>query len=240
MMKWVAIFFLLANVGYFGLQMNQRLDQVVPATAINEEIVSTPGKPLVLLSELEELPPLRDETGSSEQETDQLEPDPLDEILPFDPQGNCVSIGPYESEEEILALKNWFSVRDMSARKRVEEKRSRERYWVYLEPQDEAEAKAQLEELKNKGLSDYYMISKGDMKNAISLGLFSSQEAVNQRLVELEREGYNPVVVPQHKISRLLWLDAQTRNDLALPVLPEGINITNIDCLEIALLGTDQ
>jgi len=243
MMKWIAIFFLLANVGYFGWQMNQRLDHVVPASHQNVEPASS--EPLVLLSELEELPPLRQENVITEIEGTESLPveadsQPAREMLPFNPEGTCLSIGPYESRNALETLSNWLQTQNMPSKERVEEIRTRERYWVYLEPQDAVTAKAQLEELKNKGLSDYYMVSKGDMKNAISLGLFSSQDSVNRRFVELEREGYNPVVVPQHKISRVFWMDAQIDEGVTLPELPEWIEITHLDCLEIALLSSDQ
>jgi len=243
MIKWLTILLLLVNVGYFGWQMNQRLDQVVPAAAVHDKEMTDSVDSLVLLNELEELPPLREEQISTEIE----KPNPQSteaivtgESLPFSPDGTCFSIGPYTSIKSLLTLSNWLKEKNMPMKVRTEEKRVRERYWVYLEPQDEAEAKAQLEELKKKGLNDYYMISKGEKKNAISLGLFSSQDAVNRRLVELERKGYNPVVVPQHKISQVFWLDIQLEDGITLPELPEGIEIRNLDCLEIALLGPDQ
>lgn len=243
MIKWIAIILLLVNVSYFGWQMNQRLDRVVPATAVQETNIPDSVNSLVLLSELDELPPLRDEQVSTEIEgadPESINEIATDETLPFSPDGTCFSIGPFSSRESLLSLSNWLQTHQMPSKERIEEKRTRERYWVYLEEQDEAEARARLEELKKKGLSDYYLISKGDKKNAISLGLFSSQDAVNRRLVELERKGYNPVVVPQHKISQVFWLDVQLEDGLTLPELPEGTEITNLDCLEIALLGSDQ
>lgn len=244
MMKWATIIFLLLNVGYFGWQMNQRLDHVVPAMAITEDIIPASTETLVLLNELEELPPLREETVVTTEtiEIEEVEESSIgmNEVLSFSIEGTCISIGPYGSEEEFMALKEWLQTRNQPVRERVEEIRTRERYWVYLEPKDEAEAKEKLRELQSKGLNDYYMISKGDMKNAISLGLFSSQETVNRRLVELEKEGYNPVVVPQYKSTRALWLDVQIENEQILPELPEGIEITNLDCLEIALPASDH
>ena len=243
MMKWITIFFLLANVGYFGWHMNQQLDHAIPATA-SREIIPASSEPLVLLSELEELPPLRQENVITEIEGAEPslveEEEPAGETLPFNPEGICLSIGPYKSRDSLESLSHWLQTQNMPSKERVEEIRTRERYWVYLEPQDAAAAKAQLEELKDKGLSDYYMVSKGDMKNAISLGLFSSQDSVNRRLAELEKKGYNPVVVPQHKITQVFWVDAQIDEGLTLPELPEWIEITNLDCLEIALLSSDQ
>lgn len=40
---------------------------------------------------------------------------------------------------------------------------------------------------------------RGDLKNAISLGLFRSQDSVNRRFAEMIRQEYKPVVVSQFK-----------------------------------------
>lgn len=241
-MKWIAIFLLVANVTYLGWQMNRRIDQVVPTTAIEEESSSGQDRSLTLLSELDEPPPLRNEEVVISEE-------------PIDPQANdrtgidaqsfpggdkCISIGPFSDETRFRETETWFITHDIPVHKRAEEVRTQERYWVYLEPRNEKEAKKKLEELKRKGLKDYYLVSKGDMKNAISLGLFSSQDAVNRRLVELEREGYHPVVVPQHKITQVYWLDIQAVDRQTLPDLPEEIKVIDKDCQEIALLGAPQ
>lgn len=234
MMKWLTIFFLLMNVAYFGFQMNQKLERGIPVTTENEKAIPASKKRLVLLSEREELPPLREESVTTEIEKTE------GEALPFLPAGSCLTIGPFDPVIGILELKEWLLSHEVPFRKRIEEKRIKERYWVYLEPQGEDEAKAQLVELENKGLTDYYMIKKGDMKNAISLGLFSSQKTVNRRLVELKGEGYNPVVVPQHKITKIMWLGVQIIEGLTLPELPEAVKSVKIDCQEIALLSSDQ
>ncbi len=246
MMKWVTILFLLANVGYFGWHMNQQLSHVASATSSDKKVIPASTERLVLLSELDELPPLRQnnvitEIGEDELFQQQASVENLaSEQIPFSLNGTCLSIGPYESQDSLQNLSNWLQIQGLPSKERIEEIRTRERYWVYLEPQNASAAKAQLEDLKNKGVSDYYMVSKGDMKNAISLGLFSTQNSVNRRLAELEKEGYNPVVVPQHKITRVFWIDAQIDEGLTLPELPEDVEITNLDCLEIALLSSDQ
>ncbi len=240
MMKWLTIIFLLTNVGYFGWQINEKVEHPVPVK-VRDAVSLASDIPLLLLSELEELPPLREEFVVTDVEEEELVIDARADSQPFDSEGGaCLAVGPYQTIEAMQEFKSWLLSNNSPHRERLEEIRTRERYWVYLEPQSVVAAKAQMEELKNKGLKDYYMISKGDMKNAISLGLFSSQDSVNRRLQQLKKQGYNPVVVPQHKVSRVFWLDAQINNDLTLPNMLDSINILNIDCFDIALLETDH
>ncbi|MFK8067456.1 MAG: SPOR domain-containing protein [Gammaproteobacteria bacterium] len=241
MMKWIAIFLLLINVGYFGLQINNSLKKTAPASTPSQKMVKNSTKSLVLLSELEELPMLREGQNVIEKELENNMPEmEMGKEIPFDSFGTCLSIGPYQSDIEVIDLNNWLQFNRIPHRERIEEKRTSERYWVYLAPQTEAKAKAQLQELRRKGLKDYYLIGKGDMKNAISLGLFSRQSTVNNRLAELKKVGYNPVVVPQHKITKLMWLDIQINDGQNLPELTNTLKTVNIDCKTIALLGSDQ
>ena len=47
-------------------------------------------------------------------------------------------------------------------------------------------------DLERKGVSDYLLINRNGLKNAISLGVFSSQDAVNRRLTEMTRKATSP------------------------------------------------
>ena len=71
------------------------------------------------------------------------------------------------------------------------------------------QAQQQLQDLQNKGVQDYLLIRRGGLTNAISLGLFSSLEAVNNRLSEMERKGYTPVVIPRFETRDEHWLRAE-------------------------------
>ena len=107
--------------------------------------------------------------------------------------------------------------------------RQRRFFWVYLEPTTDEAAQANLDDLRNRGVTDYMLIRRGELKNAISLGLFRSQDSVNRRLAEMSEKGYKPVVVPKFETTEKFWLAAQ---------LAAG----NEDSLDIpsALLGTAE
>ncbi|KAK2701799.1 hypothetical protein QYM36_019554 [Artemia franciscana] len=207
-----------ANVAYFGWHMNQQIDQVQTHSAMDKKPEMASSKPLVLLSEMDRLPPLREESAipNEGQATDLATHDLIDQSPEFNLDGTA-----YRRSAHPRAL-----------------------LWVYLEPKaTEAEARAQVEQLKQQGVSDYYMVTKGNMKNAISLGLFSSQETVNRRLEELAKEGYQPVVIPQHKVEQKVYINAQLnaeQSNLNLPNLPNSIKVENKACSEIALNETDH
>ena len=52
------------------------------------------------------------------------------------------------------------------------------------------------------------LVRNGDLKNAISLGLFRSQDSVTRRLEEMSEQGYKPVVVPKFEKTDQYWINA--------------------------------
>lgn len=156
----------------------------------------------------------------------------------------CFSYGPFARETDLETLRNWFNDRQHPVSQRVEYEQDKELFWVYLAPlSDRAQAVATLSELKNQGVKDYRLIQKGSFRNAISLGLFSSQAGVNRRLSELNAKGYNPVVVPYHdsQATRIYWLDVVMKSNEALTSealtgFPARYNSLPRDCDEIAMI----
>jgi hypothetical protein len=70
--------------------------------------------------------------------------------------------------------------------------------------------------MQGKGIGDYRLINRGDLENAISLGLFSSREAVDARLRELQEKGYVPVVVPYQDMKKTYWINIEVISDTIL------------------------
>lgn len=64
------------------------------------------------------------------------------------------------------------------------------RHWVIFPPLPSPEsAAAKLEELVAAGLEDAFVITDGDWRNGISLGLFASDDAARRRVLEVEEKG---------------------------------------------------
>ena len=96
-----------------------------------------------------------------------------------------------------------------------------------------------IEVFRDRGIRDFRLISKGDLENAISMGLFSSQASVNRRLQELQKEGFKPVVVPYSDGKRAYWVDAELGGDSELVEqvfndYPSKFSSVPVNCGEIA------
>jgi hypothetical protein len=66
-------------------------------------------------------------------------------------------------------------------------------YWVYLPPFKTPAGKAKkIRQLKELGITDYFVVQEAGLwMNAISLGVFKTEEAANNYLAELNKRGLN-------------------------------------------------
>ena len=64
-------------------------------------------------------------------------------------------------------------------------------YWVSIPPQsNKAAAEKKAAELKELGITDFFVVNDpGPSFNAISLGLFHTEDSANERLAQLTRKG---------------------------------------------------
>jgi hypothetical protein len=153
----------------------------------------------------------------------------------------CFTYGPLIDTAEYESLEDWFRSRDLWVNHRQTDEKGRQLFWIYLSSRENrANAVAAINDLKDKGVKDMRLISRGDMVNAISLGLYSTQAAVNRRLREIKSIGYKPIVVPHYGGKKIHWLDI--RIDKKTPVLNEIIkglparyNSVPVKCSQIAL-----
>ncbi len=158
----------------------------------------------------------------------------------------CFSFGPFADEQNMARRKVLLAGRVDWLRTETKRDGKRQKlFWVYLEPRESvAAAQEQLADLHRRGITDYMIIRRGGMRNAISLGLFSSQESVNNRLAELADEGYQPVVVPRYKLTKNFWLHAGSGNadllETAAEELEEELAGRSTSCNEIAQLFPAQ
>ncbi|MEZ5460053.1 MAG: hypothetical protein R3E65_12375 [Steroidobacteraceae bacterium] len=230
MSKWLAVILLVANAVLFGW-LYQR-----DVTARAREVVahaplpaSTPG--LTLIAELDELPPAKagsEPGGVRSEDTSEV----LDHV---DAADRCISVGPFVDTAARDRFRDW--IRDYVAQlhSRAESVRERRFFWVYLEPTSEARAQQSLDDLRDRGVTDTMLIRRGDLKNAISLGLFRSQDSVNRRLAEMSEKGFKPVVVPRFETTERHWVEAQLAaeygDSLDIPEsLLEGATVEPVDC----------
>ena len=166
----------------------------------------------------------------------------LEQTISFDEQNtSCFSFGPVAELDQANGLRDWFSVQGAAAGVRHTDEQGRQLFWVYLSPQDSREdAMNTIRSIREKGIRDFRLISRGDMQNAISMGVFSSQASVNRRLSELKKQGYKPVVVPYSDGKRVYWVDAQIPDNEFLQEkvfedYPSRFSSIPVNCQEIAI-----
>lgn len=276
-MKWFFIILLIANVVYFGWELDrQTLIETKNSSA--PFIIPKNIKKLVLVRELETPPELKnkqlqesidqqinsgsEDLAATEDSLGQLTDDvmiekkfgtdlvsKLPEISSEGIEGNenntdplCFTYGPFPAMEQVDELMNWFKERNILVTRRTEGEKDKQLFWIYLSPKESREsAIAAIEDLKSKGVRDYRLINSGDLLNAISLGLFSTQARVNKRLNELKSKGYQPIVVPYHKAKVIYWVDVKLTDKQNLlnglfTDFPSRFNSIPMNCAEIALL----
>ena len=153
------------------------------------------GPGLQLLKELPALPQLKNPPAESAAPADYVE-----RYEHVEAADDCLHIGPFETTDKRDALRQWL---------RNVPERGRQLFWVYLEPGSDEATAENLGRLQSGGVEDYMVVRRGNLRNAISLGLFSSQDSVNRRLAELSQEGYSPVVVPRYENVSKYWLTAR-------------------------------
>ena len=261
MMRWVVVVLLSANVLYLGMELDRDFSRearnagsLLPAPAstarltlirelpvppsarstqdtiatVSGDRVRAPGAPASLAAELvHELPA----------------------ISPAGPRSQfarsyCLSYGPLPEQSQATGLDDWFRSHHARARIRHTDGKDMTFFWIYLAPLDSRQGAMQvLQELQSKGISDYRLVRRGNLENAISLGVFSSQSAVNRRLAELQDKGYKPVVVPYTGVQRVYWVDVKMESlggdeDDLLNGYPSRYNSVPVNCKQIDIAGT--
>ena len=223
-MKWFFILLLLFNVIYLGWELDREAGIKLSNTVSRPAIPGTAMR-LTRISELASPPDVKstedtvEVTGSLQQDEESgrfVAPDELVVDMPdvrladldVSNSESCFTFGPLAEIRQVQGLADWFHSRAAWTQTRHSDKSGRQLFWIYLAPQDSREsAIAMLEHLKERGIRDYRLINRGSLENAVSLGLYSSQSAVNKRLSELKQKGYKPIVVPYTNSNAIFWLD---------------------------------
>jgi len=112
-------------------------------------------------------------------------------------------------------------------------------WWVFIPPlAGRAEVDRKIAELQEIGVTEYYAVEgETDMRNAISLGIFRSEEAANKFLAGLRAKGVRSARVGerQHRVTQTAFLvrnpDAQISARMAeLTARFPGSELKAMDC----------
>jgi len=251
-MRTLVLALVVANAAFFTWRYNEQVEAKI-AAAWPVTPLSSDAPTLQLVSEVDELPPPRSvpaapavaapdvdtQTNDEPTTTTPTDPVPVPATSTGTPSGVCARIGPFATVNEYSALQQWLVPRSTQLDVERTSSTKRQLFWVYLEPKDASEAKANIADLRKKGVQDYLLINRNGLKNAISLGVFSSQDAVNRRLAEMTKQGYSPLVVPRIESTDMHWLNVEFAtgyDDLdSIPADVRGnAGVEPLDCIRLS------
>ena len=122
--------------------------------------------------------------------------------------GGCIEWGGFAAQEAVLAHK---ALEALALGERLSERRSDETagWWVFIPPQgNRAAALKKTVELKALGIQEYFVVQEeGRFRWAISLGVFSSEEAAQSQLAVLREKGVRTAQHGQRETAVMkVWL----------------------------------
>ncbi|MBQ0834316.1 hypothetical protein [Marinobacter sp.] len=124
----------------------------------------------------------------------------------------CVTIGWIESLEAARALaENRFFTQGSDLSVEKVDRPLPSLHWVIVPPQPPGAALEQFQDMQNQGI-DSYLVTEGENKNAISLGLFESRNAAISVLEEKKHQNLNAVLAnfPRNQISYALSFEVSS------------------------------
>lgn len=146
----------------------------------------------------------------------------------------CFALGPFK--EVAMATPIALKLRDLGAitNNRRFEKQVATGFWVYL-PQFESwkDARKKVMELESMGMKDMFIMGRGAMKNAVSVGLFTSETAARARMSRLVDLGEKPKMQTQFSNTPEFWIDidveAEQKNVVAaIEAIAKGLNLQEL------------
>lgn len=126
----------------------------------------------------------------------------------------CVRVGWLESRERAEAL--LAAIGGLGAGNVTIDEVERDRpplNWVLIPPQPADIALRQFRDIQRQGI-DSYLVTEGEYRNAISLGLFESREAAISVLEEKKRQNLNAVLAKYNRNQISYALDFEAEPDL--------------------------
>lgn len=127
----------------------------------------------------------------------------------------CIRAGWFEERAAAGDAADWMrSAGAEAVAIRQEEQQVIRNYQVYLPPASSREAaKSTANELRDKGVSDIWIIDRGAQANGISLGVYRSKGNTNRRVAQMEELGYSVLTTANMKTVTRYAVEAEGAGD---------------------------
>ena len=130
----------------------------------------------------------------------------------------CYSVGPFLLISDIKGVSQLFGRSAIVAKERAEALRKQVGYWVYIPPLASMQlARDALQKIKQNQVGDALIISEGTKANAISAGVYKTEQLGKERQNALAQLGYEAKVEPLFRTQPQYWLDLELMKTTQLP-----------------------
>jgi len=155
----------------------------------------------------------------------------------------CPSLGPFEKKSELKEVGQRLADSGLRVEVRTAIVDSSEKFRVHLPAfADRNQADEALKKLRAKKI-DSYIMSEGALNNAISLGIFSSEDSAEGLVKKMLSHGYQAEIQRTVLVEEVYWLDVsrhstpEKTDQILISVMSEIDGITRIDspCKVVAL-----
>jgi len=188
-MRATALLLIVVNALYFGWAT---WVDAPPAIVAASEAVDMPG---LTLARERSTPP----TAPQSQQTART-PAPV--------QASCTSVGPFQDLTTAVQAAATLNGAGFESTQRLEQGEMWVGYWLSLQGLGtREEADRALAKLKEKGITDAYIIPGSDPPNIVSLGVFKDHERAQKRLNEIQQLGLPAQLSDRKRSGSVYWLD---------------------------------
>ncbi len=188
-MRWLFLLLLVLNLFYYAWHQQQAPLRAKEVTAVELRQGSSQG--VKLLSSADRIR-VKPESATM----------PLSEVA----KDSCLFLGGFQQGAEAQALEQRLTALDVRAQVRTVDASAGLDFWVYLAPLASRQASLrQLKELQARRI-DSYIITQGDLKNGISLGIFPRQDSAESVIRRLRDAGYEPLLRELPRAQRSYWV----------------------------------
>jgi hypothetical protein len=123
--------------------------------------------------------------------------------------GRCELVGPFLSDDEASSFVNKLASIDVLSRVQSIELPSGVSYWVHLAPEESREAAfRRLAELQSQNIESY-VIGRGPLANAVSLGVFTVESLAEFHIEKLSKLGLAPLKTEFERSDNELWVEIE-------------------------------
>ena len=189
-MKSFAIGLFIVNLFFLGWNL-----ELIPGSRSGQQVVvrnasQQAPQSLILLSELDELPPLRSQAAAGlGSETPEQDAEDTQQLAPDKGPLACMALGSFADMDSSNDLAQTLEGQGFQTNVEISEEIDSE-YRVYMPPfNSDAAARQTLANLLESGI-DSFIINDGDLARGISLGVFTQQASAYRLQEELAAQGY--------------------------------------------------